>query len=264
MDVVILLGFLLFLMYSEGCFLCLLLHWAVCSILVKLIAVAEIFPLRFSTICLYVVWGKGLNFGLTFSSSCDRWPICLCVTLEESCLKNSYSSLKSDYFLKSELRIFCSFTKLELLKIQVHITHGFLCLQIINTTKTLAAKLWLIFILVISFSLPIKLRSSKDFTVSNSVFLCFLIFINPDLAVKFSEQSVSVKILCDNRFGVMAWGNVLNIFSWVHGHAVLFCVLMVNIPSPCALDAGSLIHKCPRWFASESSGTCKQVMPFSV
>lgn len=39
-----LLGFLLFLMYPEGCFLCPLLHWALCSVSVELIAVAEIFP----------------------------------------------------------------------------------------------------------------------------------------------------------------------------------------------------------------------------
>lgn len=72
------------------------------------------------------------------------------------------------------------------------------------------------------------------------------------------------EILCENYFGVTVGGKVLNIFSCLHGRAVPFCMLRVNIASPCSLDAGSLIHKCPRWFISQFSVACKQVMQFSL
>lgn len=97
------------------------------------------------------------------------------MTLEESYLKNSRVSLKPDSFLRSDFRIFFfqlhetgTFKALDTCKLFTYL----LCLPIINITKvqSVVAKLWLIFILVIS--LPAELQSSQEFhSVKFSIFM---------------------------------------------------------------------------------------------
>lgn len=99
------------------------------------------------------------------------------MTLEESYLKNSHISLKSYTFLKCEFRIFSSFMKLEILKYRVHMNWILFSLHRTSITKaqSLVAKIWLIFVLVIGFSLPVKLRSSQEF---HGVKFSFFMFSN--------------------------------------------------------------------------------------